>query len=287
MTCPTCKRKVERRAAGKAYPFCSSRCALLDLGKWLGEEYRVAADDEGGDDPATAPSPGRRSRTLRRASAARPGALGCRGVSLGAPRAPGRVTPWRPRVATGTLVRVRAWQRVPARLAPLQLRVIERVHWRVSIWRTTVMSLSRMDVSLRAVGQSCLPPLTPRLERCVVPGLFSGGRTSMKGTVMISMVGLGDGDSPWRPSGSSRCRRLWRRRRLHADVDLDRSHRPTSRLAAGTTQQLSATATYSDASTQDVSGRVDWTTSDDSVATVHGAGLANGVTMAPRPSPRP
>jgi endogenous inhibitor of DNA gyrase (YacG/DUF329 family) len=54
MTCPGCKRKVERRAAGKAYPFCSSRCALLDLGKWLGEEYRIVADDEGGDDVSRA-----------------------------------------------------------------------------------------------------------------------------------------------------------------------------------------------------------------------------------------
>ena len=26
-------------------PFCSRRCAQLDLGKWLNEDYRVPADD--------------------------------------------------------------------------------------------------------------------------------------------------------------------------------------------------------------------------------------------------
>lgn len=27
-------------------PFCSRRCADLDLGKWLKEDYRIATDDE-------------------------------------------------------------------------------------------------------------------------------------------------------------------------------------------------------------------------------------------------
>ena len=36
-----CKKPVAPRAANRAYPFCSDRCKLLDLGKWLGEEYRV------------------------------------------------------------------------------------------------------------------------------------------------------------------------------------------------------------------------------------------------------
>jgi len=33
-------------------PFCSKRCANLDLGKWLNEEYRIAAEEEAelGDD---------------------------------------------------------------------------------------------------------------------------------------------------------------------------------------------------------------------------------------------
>lgn len=28
------------------FPFCSSRCRLIDLGRWLGEKYQVAADPE-------------------------------------------------------------------------------------------------------------------------------------------------------------------------------------------------------------------------------------------------
>jgi hypothetical protein len=26
----------------KLFPFCSERCHLVDLGRWLGEEYRLA-----------------------------------------------------------------------------------------------------------------------------------------------------------------------------------------------------------------------------------------------------
>lgn len=52
-TCPICKKPVASRAAGNVtYPFCSRRCRAADLGRWLGEEYRVpegpadARDDE-------------------------------------------------------------------------------------------------------------------------------------------------------------------------------------------------------------------------------------------------
>jgi endogenous inhibitor of DNA gyrase (YacG/DUF329 family) len=27
-------------------PFCSKRCADIDLGRWLGEAYRIPADDD-------------------------------------------------------------------------------------------------------------------------------------------------------------------------------------------------------------------------------------------------
>lgn len=40
--CPTCRRAVA--ADGKAFPFCSERCRLVDLGKWLGEEYRIPGE---------------------------------------------------------------------------------------------------------------------------------------------------------------------------------------------------------------------------------------------------
>ena len=44
MTCPTCRARVTRDPArpGKLFPFCSERCYLVDLGRWLGEEFRIA-----------------------------------------------------------------------------------------------------------------------------------------------------------------------------------------------------------------------------------------------------
>jgi endogenous inhibitor of DNA gyrase (YacG/DUF329 family) len=29
------------------FPFCSKRCRLIDLGRWLGEDYRIAPETEG------------------------------------------------------------------------------------------------------------------------------------------------------------------------------------------------------------------------------------------------
>lgn len=44
-----------RKPAVEQYrPFCSARCADVDLGRWLGETYRVPLapqDDEDGDKP--------------------------------------------------------------------------------------------------------------------------------------------------------------------------------------------------------------------------------------------
>jgi endogenous inhibitor of DNA gyrase (YacG/DUF329 family) len=38
--CPVCKKKIGWE--GNPYrPFCSYRCKMIDLGKWLKEEYRV------------------------------------------------------------------------------------------------------------------------------------------------------------------------------------------------------------------------------------------------------
>jgi endogenous inhibitor of DNA gyrase (YacG/DUF329 family) len=38
--CPTCRKQV-LDARGPIFPFCSERCQMADLGRWLGEEYRV------------------------------------------------------------------------------------------------------------------------------------------------------------------------------------------------------------------------------------------------------
>ena len=44
-TCPICAKPAE-----PAYrPFCSKRCADIDLGRWLKESYRVPTDEKPGD----------------------------------------------------------------------------------------------------------------------------------------------------------------------------------------------------------------------------------------------
>lgn len=44
--CPHCGKQVEYE--GNPFrPFCSQRCRLIDLGKWINEEYRIPAlEDE-------------------------------------------------------------------------------------------------------------------------------------------------------------------------------------------------------------------------------------------------
>ncbi|HSN91656.1 MAG TPA: DNA gyrase inhibitor YacG [Anaeromyxobacteraceae bacterium] len=54
--CPTCRRPAAPRAENPAFPFCSERCRLVDLGKWLGEEYRIPGGRPG--DGAGPPPPG-------------------------------------------------------------------------------------------------------------------------------------------------------------------------------------------------------------------------------------
>ncbi len=49
--CAICGKPVPPRSENRAFPFCSDRCRLVDLAKWLGEEYRIAgsrAGDGGG-----------------------------------------------------------------------------------------------------------------------------------------------------------------------------------------------------------------------------------------------
>jgi len=36
--CPVCKNRFETEQAA-AMPFCSERCRLIDLGRWLEEDY--------------------------------------------------------------------------------------------------------------------------------------------------------------------------------------------------------------------------------------------------------
>ncbi|MFP4596913.1 MAG: DNA gyrase inhibitor YacG [Persicimonas sp.] len=41
--CPTCREPVKMLSENEFFPFCSSRCKMQDLGKWLAEEYRMPA----------------------------------------------------------------------------------------------------------------------------------------------------------------------------------------------------------------------------------------------------
>lgn len=42
VTCPVCRTTVSRE--NPLLPFCSERCRLLDLGRWLEGDYRVAGE---------------------------------------------------------------------------------------------------------------------------------------------------------------------------------------------------------------------------------------------------
>ncbi|MCI0670443.1 MAG: DNA gyrase inhibitor YacG [Myxococcaceae bacterium] len=56
--CPNCKKPVAPRKENPAFPFCSARCRTLDLGRWLGEEYRMPvrqAEEEEDERPGHAP----------------------------------------------------------------------------------------------------------------------------------------------------------------------------------------------------------------------------------------
>lgn len=58
--CPTCRREVPADV-GRCRPFCSDRCKLLDLGKWLDGAFVIpgeaATDDDLAADLADSPAP--------------------------------------------------------------------------------------------------------------------------------------------------------------------------------------------------------------------------------------
>ncbi|MCB9741562.1 MAG: DNA gyrase inhibitor YacG [Alphaproteobacteria bacterium] len=39
--CPRCREPAQRRPLNPAFPFCSERCRLIDLGDWLDESFRI------------------------------------------------------------------------------------------------------------------------------------------------------------------------------------------------------------------------------------------------------
>ncbi len=40
--CPTCKAPTSMETP--TAPFCSSRCRLVDLGKWMREDYKISRE---------------------------------------------------------------------------------------------------------------------------------------------------------------------------------------------------------------------------------------------------
>ena len=62
MRCPICKSDVpesQRERKGSAYPFCSERCKLIDLGRWLSGKYQIPvspAQDEHHPQPRQTPA---------------------------------------------------------------------------------------------------------------------------------------------------------------------------------------------------------------------------------------
>lgn len=47
MRCPICRKPVDEPAPGvrSHFPFCSDRCKLVDLGRWLDGKYQIPVVD--------------------------------------------------------------------------------------------------------------------------------------------------------------------------------------------------------------------------------------------------
>ena len=56
--CPTCDMLVHAEESKPFLPFCSNRCRLVDLGRWLNEEHTLpcAPDEEEEEETADASS---------------------------------------------------------------------------------------------------------------------------------------------------------------------------------------------------------------------------------------
>jgi endogenous inhibitor of DNA gyrase (YacG/DUF329 family) len=55
--CPICRKDAAPRRDNRSFPFCSPRCRAVDLGRWLGEEYRVGVQQAEEEEDAAPPVP--------------------------------------------------------------------------------------------------------------------------------------------------------------------------------------------------------------------------------------
>jgi endogenous inhibitor of DNA gyrase (YacG/DUF329 family) len=43
--CPVCGKEFDADPAAPGFPFCSKKCKLIDLGRWLDEDYGIPAEE--------------------------------------------------------------------------------------------------------------------------------------------------------------------------------------------------------------------------------------------------
>lgn len=53
--CPSCDRMVDPQESHDFLPFCSQRCRIIDLGRWLNEEHRLTCEPVDEEETEVAP----------------------------------------------------------------------------------------------------------------------------------------------------------------------------------------------------------------------------------------
>jgi endogenous inhibitor of DNA gyrase (YacG/DUF329 family) len=51
--CPICRAPVSPEPRSPDHPFCSPRCKVVDLAKWLSGDYRIPVVDDDGEEAVT------------------------------------------------------------------------------------------------------------------------------------------------------------------------------------------------------------------------------------------
>ena len=116
-------------------------------------------------------------------------------------------------------------------------------------------------------------------------GYFSG--TGVDNAPLHAVNGVSEGNGVYAYGASSTFpNQTWNTSNYWVDVVFQAGPAPTlssitvspasSTVLAGATQQFTATGTYSNGSTQNISSQVNWTSSNPAVATINASGLASG-----------
>jgi len=52
MQCPICRKNFEEPGPNEksTFPFCSERCRLIDLSRWLGGKYQIPVEEDDRDE---------------------------------------------------------------------------------------------------------------------------------------------------------------------------------------------------------------------------------------------